>query len=117
MSHLQIVPISPLPAEAVDPVSADEEQAPCPLFQICEQLIEQFREAGRDESDGRGVLRWLEQRIASTFGFNNARSLLLAKLAFELMHLQVHGRFESSDVEVACLISRVTEGWVEPGAN
>ena len=121
MSHRQIIPNSTSPMSTglggVPLFSTDGEQEACPLFQICEQLIEQFRDACREENDAKVVRSWLEKRIAAMFGFNQARSILLADLAFELMHLKAHGRFESSELEVGYLISRVTEGWVEPGCN
>jgi hypothetical protein len=121
MSHRQMIPNSSPPVStgsgASDPLSTEAEQESCPLFRICEQLIEQFREACCEEGDEKVVRRWLEGRIAGMFGFDRDRSILLADLAFELMHLKAHGRFQSSELEVGALISRVTNGWVEPGAN
>ena len=117
MSYRQITPDFTSPEGGVDTNSADEDQEACELFQICEQVIEKFREASRKESDQQVVRRGLERQITSMFGLDGIHAALLAELAFELMHLKAHGRFQTSEVEVGCLISRVTDGWVEPGSN
>ena len=117
MNHRQNTPNSTSPAGELDPLSADEDQQACPLFQICEQVIEKFRDASRKESDHQAVRRGLERQITSMFGLDGIHATLLAELAFELMHLKAHGCFQTSEVEVGCLISRVTDGWVEPGSN
>ena len=117
MSHRHIVPNSESPTGGVNPFLADEEQGACPLFQICEQVIEHFREACLKESDQQVVRRRLERQISRMFSLDGNHSALLAELAFELMHLKAHGRFQTSEAEVGCLISRVTDGWVEPGSN